>query len=55
MKIFILFTFNFCCENLKQFQGGGMATEKKSALNKELLFLILQFCNDEGYKKTAHM
>lgn len=32
-----------------------MATEKKSALNKELLFLILQFCNDEGYKKTAHM
>ncbi|XVF89354.1 hypothetical protein PTKIN_Ptkin19aG0123600 [Pterospermum kingtungense] len=32
-----------------------MATEKKSTLNKELLFLILQFCNDEGYKKTAHM
>ncbi|OMO90760.1 hypothetical protein COLO4_18896 [Corchorus olitorius] len=32
-----------------------MAAEKKSALNKELLFLILQFCNDEGYKRTAHM
>ncbi|KAK8976248.1 hypothetical protein V6N11_007737 [Hibiscus sabdariffa] len=38
-----------------QFQRGGMASEKRSALNKELLFLILQFCNDEGYKKTAHM
>ncbi|KAK8991712.1 hypothetical protein V6N11_062710 [Hibiscus sabdariffa] len=36
-------------------KGGGMASEKRSALNKELLFLILQFCNDEGYKKTAHM
>ncbi|XVE53578.1 hypothetical protein DITRI_Ditri03aG0014000 [Diplodiscus trichospermus] len=32
-----------------------MAAEKRSTLNKELLFLILQFCNDEGYKRTAHM
>ncbi|XP_039044303.1 topless-related protein 1-like [Hibiscus syriacus] len=32
-----------------------MGSEKRSTLNKELLFLILQFCNDEGYKKTAHM
>ncbi|XWS26191.1 hypothetical protein CRYUN_Cryun26dG0009900 [Craigia yunnanensis] len=32
-----------------------MADEKRSTLSKELLFLILQFCNDEGYKKTAHM
>ncbi|KAL1165208.1 hypothetical protein V6Z11_A06G116200 [Gossypium hirsutum] len=32
-----------------------MASEKRSALNKELLFLILQFCNDEGYKRTAHI
>lgn len=31
-----------------------MAAEKRSTLNKELLFLILQFCNDEGYKRTAH-
>ncbi|WRX32540.1 WD40 repeat - like 10 [Theobroma cacao] len=40
----------------KKFQRGGfMATEKRSTLNKELLFLILQFCNDEGYTRTAHM
>ncbi|XVF35631.1 hypothetical protein REPUB_Repub18cG0162800 [Reevesia pubescens] len=32
-----------------------MAAEKRSTLNKELLFLIIQFCNDEGYKRTAHM
>ncbi|KAK8505398.1 hypothetical protein V6N12_067365 [Hibiscus sabdariffa] len=32
-----------------------MASEKRRVLNKELLFLILQFCNHEGYKKTAHM
>ncbi|XVE97389.1 hypothetical protein REPUB_Repub03eG0015100 [Reevesia pubescens] len=32
-----------------------MAAEKRSTLNKELLFLILQFCKDEGYKRTAHM
>ncbi|XWS17843.1 hypothetical protein CRYUN_Cryun33cG0103100 [Craigia yunnanensis] len=32
-----------------------MADEKRSTLNKDLLLLILQFCNDEGYKKTAHM
>ncbi|XP_017983146.1 PREDICTED: topless-related protein 1 isoform X1 [Theobroma cacao] len=36
-------------------RGGFMATEKRSTLNKELLFLILQFCNDEGYTRTAHM
>ncbi|GMJ07733.1 TOPLESS-related 1 [Hibiscus trionum] len=32
-----------------------MASEKWCTLNKELLFLILQFCKDEGYKNTAHM
>ncbi|KAK8602586.1 hypothetical protein V6N12_052392 [Hibiscus sabdariffa] len=32
-----------------------MASEKRRVLNKELLCLILQFCNAEGYKKTAHM
>ncbi|XP_024023610.1 topless-related protein 1 [Morus notabilis] len=26
-----------------------------SALSKELVFLILQFCNEEGFKQTAHM
>ncbi|XP_022732514.1 protein TPR3-like isoform X2 [Durio zibethinus] len=32
-----------------------MASENRSTLNKELLFLILQFCKDEGYKRTVHM
>ncbi|GLU01278.1 hypothetical protein SLE2022_185900 [Rubroshorea leprosula] len=26
-----------------------------ATLNKELVYLILQFCNEEGFKETAHM